>query len=167
MQGVLLVSPYHNLCSKSHSLETNSTFDILDSTVATRAAFSYIGALDQLPASHRFRQPSLNPLYLFVSPQKDLPHPAERLPGVYGWSHIHGIKKFKSPYVNPAVCADKDWWKKAMPGGGRTLVSWGASLPAFTCVSEHEADGTDLQAARRSSPTTASRSSTCLSGCVS
>ncbi|GAA5998523.1 uncharacterized protein JCM10292_002756 [Rhodotorula paludigena] len=123
--GVLLVSPYHNLCSKSHSLETNSTFDVLDSTVATRAAFSYIGALNQLPASHRFRQPSLNPLYLFVSPQKDLPHPAERLPGVYGWSHIHGIKKFKSPYVNPAVCADKDWWKEAMPRGGKTLVSWG------------------------------------------
>ncbi|GAA5933093.1 hypothetical protein JCM3775_005311 [Rhodotorula graminis] len=123
--GVLLVSPYHNLYSASHSLKTNGTFDLLDSTLAARAAFSYIGAADRLPASYQFQMPSLSPLYLVMSPQRDLPHPAEHLAGVFGFSDIEGIELFRSPYVNPAVQRDASWWKEAMPGGGRTMVTWG------------------------------------------
>ncbi|GAA5909366.1 hypothetical protein JCM8208_005718 [Rhodotorula glutinis] len=123
--GVLLVSPYHNLYSASHSLKTNSTFDLLDSTVAARAAFSYIGAADRLPASYQFKMPSLSPLFLVMSPQRDLPHPAEHLKGVFGFSDIERVELFASPYVNPAVQRDASWWKEAMPGGGRTMVTWG------------------------------------------
>ncbi|GAA5850008.1 hypothetical protein JCM9279_004881 [Rhodotorula babjevae] len=123
--GALLVSPYHNLYSASHSLKTNGTFDLLDSTLAARAAFSYIGAADQLPVSYQLKMPSLSPLFLFVSPQRDLPHPAEHLAGVYGFSDIKNIELFRSPYVNPAVQRDASWWKEAMPGGGRTMVTWG------------------------------------------
>lgn len=123
-QGACFISPFHNLYSASHSLKTNGTFDLLDSTLAARTVFSYIGAGDELPASYQF-QPSLNPLRLVFSPQRDLPHSAERLPDVFGFSDIKGIELLRSPYVNPAVCQDKDWWKEAMPGGGRTMVTWG------------------------------------------
>ncbi|TNY17186.1 Alpha/Beta hydrolase protein [Rhodotorula diobovata] len=122
--GACFISPFHNLYSASHSLKTNGTFDLLDSTLAARTVFSYIGAGDELPASYQF-QPSLNPLRLVFSPQRDLPHSAERLPDVFGFSDIKGIELLRSPYVNPAVCQDKDWWKEAMPGGGRTMVTWG------------------------------------------
>ncbi|GAA5820975.1 hypothetical protein JCM3770_006155 [Rhodotorula araucariae] len=123
--GALLISPYHNLYSKSHSLIANGTFDLLDSSLAARAAFAYIGAADKLPASYQFKMPSFNPLFHLFSPQRQLPHPAEHLPGVFGFSDIKGIERFKSPYVNPATCRDKTWWKEAMPGGGRTMVNWG------------------------------------------
>ncbi|BGP41532.1 hypothetical protein JCM10449v2_005522 [Rhodotorula kratochvilovae] len=123
--GALLISPYHNLYSKSHSLVANGTFDLLDSSLAARAAFAYIGAADKLPASYQFKMPSLNPLFHLFSPQRELPHPAEHLHGVFGFSDIKGIERFQSPYVNPATCRDKSWWKEAMPGGGRTMVNWG------------------------------------------
>lgn len=129
-QGALLISPYTNLFGATDAFFKNARLDILSPSLIARAAFAYIGA--DFPASHRFRPHGWNPLNQVIPTHKVPPHPAHNLPNVYGWSDIKNIHLFRDVYVNPSVCEDAAWWKKACPGEGKTLVSWGEHESAMS-----------------------------------
>ncbi|GAA5888648.1 hypothetical protein JCM6882_009031 [Rhodosporidiobolus microsporus] len=125
--GALLISPEVNPASLSRSLSTNVAFDLTSGGHILRGAADYIGA--RLPFSHRFRTRwILDPLWHLVDPQRLPPVPADQLAeyeGAAGWKEIDELKLFKEPFVNPAVQKDSSWWKEALPGNGKTVVSWG------------------------------------------
>ena len=125
-QGALIISPFVNLASRSRSSFANTPHDFIELGGGFRAACDYLGVTP--PPSYRFPEPSLNPLYQFTMPRAHPPVDGEKLHTLHGWAHCEGIELFRSPYVNPVVQRDASWWKEAMPGGGKTVVTWGASL---------------------------------------
>ncbi|GAA6032094.1 hypothetical protein JCM8097_007070 [Rhodosporidiobolus ruineniae] len=125
--GALLISPEVKFASLSKSTYTNIAFDLTSMGFIFRGACDYIGA--RMPFTHRFRTRwMLNPLWHLVDPQRLPPVPAEKLAdyeGWVGWNKIENIELFKSPYVQPGVNTDGEWWKEALPAEGKTVVAWG------------------------------------------
>ncbi|GAA5850101.1 hypothetical protein JCM9279_004909 [Rhodotorula babjevae] len=121
--GALIISPFINLASRSRSSFANTAHDFIELGGGFRAACDYLGVTP--PPSYRFPEPSLNPLYHFKMPRAHPPVDGEKLHTLHGWAHCEGIELFRSPYVNPVVQRDASWWKEAMPGGGKTVVTWG------------------------------------------
>ncbi|BGP41526.1 hypothetical protein JCM10450v2_005574 [Rhodotorula kratochvilovae] len=121
--GAFLISPFINLASRSSSSFANTSYDFIDLGGGFRAACDYIGITP--PQTHRFPNPSLNPKWHFRLPHPHPPVEGEKLHTQHGWAHCEGIELFRSPYVNPVVQRDEEWWREAMPGEGRTVVAWG------------------------------------------
>ncbi|BGP33474.1 hypothetical protein JCM10296v2_005276 [Rhodotorula toruloides] len=121
--GALLISPFINLASRSSSSFANPDFDFIDLGGGFRAACDYVGVYP--PPGFRFPMPSYHPRWHFKFPHPHPPTDGRELHTQWGWAHCEGIEKFNSPYVNPIVCQDADWWKEACPGDGRTVVTWG------------------------------------------
>jgi hypothetical protein len=67
--------------------------------------------------------PSYNPLHLVYSPYP--PVPTGLISGTKYVKDGEGLDLFNSPHVNPSVCEDLEWWREALPGAGRTCVTWG------------------------------------------
>ncbi|KAM0750150.1 alpha/beta-hydrolase [Meredithblackwellia eburnea MCA 4105] len=127
--SVLLVSPFVKLISNLPSRKSNEIFDYIESNSATTAVYEYIGA--DHPPDGKIYAPSWNPKTFFWVP---IPAPPLQLveslaPAKVGVFEVEnkgkGLELLKSPYVNPSVCTDLDWWKEALPGEGRTMVAWG------------------------------------------
>lgn len=123
VQGALIISPFVNLASRSTSSFANTPHDFIDLGGGFRAACDYIGITP--PPSHRFPAPSLNPKWHLLMPRAHPPVEGEKLHTLHGWAHCEGVELFRSPYVNPVVQRDASWWKEAMPGDGKTVVTWG------------------------------------------
>ncbi|TNY18561.1 Proteophosphoglycan ppg4 [Rhodotorula diobovata] len=121
--GALIISPFVNLASRSTSSFANTPHDFIDLGGGFRAACDYIGITP--PPSHRFPAPSLNPKWHLLMPRAHPPVEGEKLHTLHGWAHCEGVELFRSPYVNPVVQRDASWWKEAMPGDGKTVVTWG------------------------------------------
>lgn len=134
-QSALLVSPFVNLVSYAPSRRPAVHLDLLHDGGVFNAALHYVGAVAPLPlelTSKGWRAgPSWNPLQWFSGrPSCDSPpegivdlsasvEEAER--------EQRGLKLLASPYVNPhpGVVNDLEWYKEALPGDGKTLVTWG------------------------------------------
>ncbi|GJN90345.1 hypothetical protein Rhopal_003354-T1 [Rhodotorula paludigena] len=121
--GAFLISPFVNLASTAPSMSRNPQFDFIDAGGAFRAACDYIGISP--PPAHRPTMPGLNPLWHFRFPHQPAPCEGERLAEQWGWKHCEGVERFNDPYVNPCVQKEGRWWKEAMPGDGKTIVTWG------------------------------------------
>lgn len=122
LQSALLVSPFVNLASFNTSRSSNVTFDFIENGGAYRCALDYVGEATTIPSA----VPSWNPINLFLFPHPNPPS------GVLLQDYVHdvqnegdGLELLNSPYVNPSVCRDSEWWKEALPGAGRTMITWG------------------------------------------
>ncbi|BGP01054.1 hypothetical protein NBRC10513v2_004936 [Rhodotorula toruloides] len=131
--SALLISPFIDLVSTAPSRSPTLHTDIIDDGGVFHGALSYVGATRPLPADlEGWRHaPSWNPLDWFVGrPSCDSPPPAfvEAVLAVdKAEEEREGAELFASPYVNPnpRVVPDLNWYKEALPGNGRTIVSWG------------------------------------------
>ncbi|ORY70605.1 Alpha/Beta hydrolase protein [Leucosporidium creatinivorum] len=124
--AAILISPFNNLVSFTPSRSSNAAYDIIDDGSCFQAALKYVNA--PVPASCR-SAPSLNPFHLArgfpnAPPPWDFPFITETRP-FEAEEEGSGTKLMSSPYVNPSRCKDLEWWKSAMPGEGKTLVTWG------------------------------------------
>ncbi|GAA5999629.1 uncharacterized protein JCM10292_003656 [Rhodotorula paludigena] len=133
--SALLVSPFVNLVSYAPSRRSAVHLDLLHDGGVFNAALHYVGAVAPLPSeltSKGWRAgPSWSPLQWFSGrPSCDSPpegivdlsasvEEAER--------EQRGLKLLASPYVNPhpGVVKDLEWYKEALPGDSKTLVTWG------------------------------------------
>lgn len=126
-QATILISPFNNLVPFTPSRSANAAYDIIDDGSCFQAALGYVNA--PVPFSCR-SAPSLNPFFLARSfpndpPPKDFPFIKETRT-FEAEEEGFGTKLLSSPYVNPSRCEDLEWWKSAMPGEGKTLVTWGS-----------------------------------------
>lgn len=127
-QAALIISPEFDLVSLRPSRKLNAPYDIIDDGACFRSVLDYVGATR--PRGYR-SAPTLNPLLLMRDYPNDSPTPqfaAELFEGGTGFeaeSEGSGVKLLSSPYVNPSRCEDSEWWKEAMPGRGRTAITWG------------------------------------------
>lgn len=125
-RAAVLVSPMHNLTSKTRSRSTNAVYDIIDDGTCFRMAHQYVNA--PLPRGTR-TTPTWNPFFICRGFPNSSPTAAfkvfnETRP-LEAEEGQDASRQLGSPYANPSVCKDIDWWKKAMPGDGRTMVTWG------------------------------------------
>lgn len=122
--SAFIISPMVNMVSHTGSRKKNEKYDYIENGGAFRIACDYIGVA---PPSDPI--PSLNP-WQFVRPLHKGP-PRTLMPGRTPWKQGQeegtGMALFESPYVNPSVQKDSDWWKDACPPNGRTMVIWGES----------------------------------------
>ncbi|KAJ8293800.1 Esterase [Rhodotorula toruloides] len=131
--SALLITPFIDLVSTAPSRSPALHTDIIDDGGVFHGALSYVGATHALPADLEGWKyaPSWNPLDWFAGrPSCDSPPPAfvEAVLAVdKPEEEREGTELFGSPYVNPnpRVVKDLSWYKEALPGNGRTLVSWG------------------------------------------
>jgi acetyl esterase/lipase len=121
--GALLISPFTKLISHLPSRKANVAHDLIDDGGSFTAALDYIGA--KRP-SGTTPVPSFNPVHLLKLPH---PHPPRGIiksaKGFTAEKEGKGLDLLSSPYVNPSVCEDLEWWNEAFPGEGRTMVTWG------------------------------------------
>lgn len=115
-----MISPFIKLVSHLPSRDSNAAFDYIETRSSFSAALDYIGVPH--PSKREFL-PSFNPLHLVYSPYPKVP--TGLITGAKYVKEGTGLDLFNSPYVNPSVCEDLDWWKEACPGNGRTCVTWG------------------------------------------
>ena len=125
-QSVFLISPWNKLVSDSPTRQANAKFDYIDLDAAAWCALDYIGVSHPVGKS-----PVWNPLHILSAkaPPFDAHFlPAKGLKATHAGNEGTGVDLLMSPYVNPSVCDDLDWWKEACPGGGRTMISWGEAF---------------------------------------
>lgn len=119
--SAFIISPMVNMVSRTPSRKKYADFDYIEDASAYRAACDYIG----LPPKND-PLPSFNPLQFFRPLHR--PAPAMLVPGrrpYVAGQEGEGVALFDSPYVNPSVQKDLEWWKEACPPAGRTMVVWG------------------------------------------
>ncbi|KAL8287450.1 hypothetical protein RQP46_003308 [Phenoliferia psychrophenolica] len=121
--SAFLISPWVALVSSSPTRKANAKYDLIDIDFAAYAALDYIGV--EYPMG---KSPIWNPLHILsaVAPPLDahlLPAPGAQ--ATHAGNEGVGVDLLLSPYVNPSVCGDLEWWKEACPDGGRTMVAWG------------------------------------------
>ncbi|KAM0786498.1 hypothetical protein ACM66B_001956 [Microbotryomycetes sp. NB124-2] len=118
--SAFMISPMVNLASVHPSRRSGNEFDYIEDGGAYRVGLDYIG---QPPP--RDTVPSFNPIYFFKMPHPRPPPSVLASKKPWTGTEGEGIDLLWSPYVNPSVNEDLSWWKEALPGNGRTLVSWG------------------------------------------
>jgi len=134
LQSALLVSPFVDLVSYNASRSPSYTADYIDDGGVFHGSLRYVGAVRPYPASlDKWRRaPSWNPLRWFGAGTAADPPPGAFVDLVMSVEEAdggEGVELLASPYVNPHASVVKDlaWYKEAMPGDGKTLVTWGAS----------------------------------------
>lgn len=125
LQSAFLISPWVKLVSTLPSRKANELFDYIETDSSATAVLDYIGAPHP---DKKVYSPTWNPR-VFFTPPTPAPH-AKMLAVVKGKPTVagkegKGLDLLRSPYVNPSVCDDLEWWKEAMPGAGKTMVAWG------------------------------------------
>ncbi|BGP25756.1 hypothetical protein JCM10295v2_004693 [Rhodotorula toruloides] len=131
--SALLISPFIDLVSTASSRSPALLTDIIDDGGVFRGALSYVGATDPLPVQLEGwkHAPSWNPLHWFAGQSSCESPPLAFVESVLAIDkseeQCEGVELFDSPYVNPnpRVVKDLSWYETALPGNGRTLVSWG------------------------------------------
>ncbi|KAK4049149.1 hypothetical protein OIV83_004332 [Microbotryomycetes sp. JL201] len=118
--SAFLISPMVNLASAHPSRRSGNEFDYIEDGGAYRVGLDYIG---QPPL--RENVPSFNPIYFFKMPHPAPPPSILAAKKPWNGTEGEGLDLLWSPYVNPSANEDLSWWKEALPGNGRTLVSWG------------------------------------------
>lgn len=131
-QAAIIISPEFDVVSLRPSRKANAPYDIIDDGACFRSVLDYVGA-------HRPRgynsAPTLNPFLLARDYPNDSPTSQfaaqlfkEETP-FQAEEQGKGVRLLSSPYVNPSRCEDLQWWKEAMPGGGKTMITWGELSP--------------------------------------
>lgn len=124
-QHVMLMSPFINLCARTKSRDDNAAYDVIEQGSAWVAALAYVG--ERVPDSQDF-VPSWNPVYQLIPPVAPPGHGlGKRTKHYTAYQEHSGLALLDSPYVNPSVNHNLEWWKEALPGDGRTMVLWGPS----------------------------------------
>lgn len=120
--SAILVSPWVKLVSHLPSRKANDDSDCIENGALWQMALDYVGVERVRPF------PTWNPLNFICNPGPDAPKNVVKSAKGFTASAektLSGVELFSSPYVNPSVCEDVEWWKEACPGDGMTLVTWG------------------------------------------
>ncbi|GAA6028713.1 hypothetical protein JCM8097_007358 [Rhodosporidiobolus ruineniae] len=133
--SVMLISPWIDLLSRRLSRTPSYISDYIEHGGVFNGALCYVGAVRPYPPEVAGRRdaPSWRPLdILFDRDPADGPPEevtVEKLrPKVEeAEKEGKGLALLASPYVNPSteVVTDRSWYKEALPGNGKTFVSWG------------------------------------------
>ncbi|GAA5855193.1 hypothetical protein JCM9279_007586 [Rhodotorula babjevae] len=130
--SALFVSPFIDLLSYNASRAPAYPVDFIDDGGVFHGSLRYVGAVEPYPpqlATWR-RAPSWNPLRWIGNGTAADPPPRALVDLTVSAAQADeavGLALLASPYVNPHVGTVKDlaWYKAALPGNGKTLVTWG------------------------------------------
>lgn len=120
-QSAILHSPWVQLIPGAASYKFHGPLDTITENWVEPSAAHYVGG----DANVRVGE-SWNPFRAFLpsaKPLKDLV--GKELTPLEEGEEAEGLKVLRSPFVNPAMVRDLEWWREACPPEGRTFVSWG------------------------------------------
>ncbi|GAA5907540.1 hypothetical protein JCM8208_001410 [Rhodotorula glutinis] len=130
--SALFVSPFIDLLSYNASRTPAFPADFIDDGGVFHGSLRYVGAVEPYPAELATwrRSPSWNPLRWFGNGTAADPPPRRLVDlsvSAAAADEGEGLALLASPYVNPhaGVVKDLAWYKEALPGDGKTLVTWG------------------------------------------